>query len=128
MDNKSKDLEILLGEPKRAIRSMALAFIFAMAVIEINQFVDTFWVSGLGADASSAVATVTPIYGLMMCAGLGIGVGAITSIAFRLGQGEHAKANSLAANSLTLTAGIAAVSSVIVAVTAKPAIEITPLN
>lgn len=124
MDNKSKDLEILLGEPKRAIRSMALAFIFAMAVIEVNQFVDTFWVSGLGADASSAVATVTPIYGLMMCAGLGIGVGATTSIAFRLGQGEHAKANSLAANSLTLTAFIAVISSVIIAITAKPVIEL----
>ena len=117
-----KDLEILLGEPKRAIRSMAWAFLFAMAVIEVNQFVDTFWVSGLGTASSSAVATVVPIYGLMMCAGLGIGVGATTSIAFRLGSREHDAANSLAANSLILGLILAIISSVIVAILAKPVI------
>ena len=117
-----KDLEILLGEPKRAIRSMAWAFLFAMAVIEVNQFVDTFWVSGLGTASSSAVATVVPIYGLMMCAGLGIGVGATTSIAFRLGSREHDAADSLAANSLILGLILAIISSVIVAILAKPVI------
>lgn len=120
--SNEKDLEILLGEPKRAIRSMAWAFLFAMAVIEVNQFVDTFWVSGLGAASSSAVATVVPIYGLMMCAGLGIGVGATTSIAFRLGSREHDAANSLAANSLILGLILAIISSVIVAILAKPVI------
>ena len=120
--SNEKDLEILLGEPKRAIRSMAWAFLFAMAVIEVNQFVDTFWVSGLGTASSSAVATVVPIYGLMMCAGLGIGVGATTSIAFRLGSREHDAANSLAANSLILGLILAIISSVIVAILAKPVI------
>ena len=120
--SNEKDLEILLGEPKRAIRSMAWAFLFAMAVIEVNQFVDTFWVSGLGAASSSAVATVVPIYGLMMCAGLGIGVGATTSIAFRLGSREHDAADSLAANSLILGLILAIISSVIVAILAKPVI------
>ena len=120
--SSEKDLEILLGEPKRAIRSMAWAFLFAMAVIEVNQFVDTFWVSGLGTASSSAVATVVPIYGLMMCAGLGIGVGATTSIAFRLGSREHDAANSLSANSLILGLILAIISSVIVAILAKPVI------
>ena len=120
--SNEKDLEILLGEPKRAIRSMAWAFLFAMAVIEVNQFVDTFWVSGLGTASSSAVATVVPIYGLMMCAGLGIGVGATTSIAFRLGSREHDAADSLAANSLILGLILAIISSVIVAILAKPVI------
>lgn len=120
--SNEKDLEILLGEPKRAIRSMVWAFLFAMAVIEVNQFVDTFWVSGLGTASSSAVATVVPIYGLMMCAGLGIGVGATTSIAFRLGSREHDAANSLAANSLILGVILAIVSSVIIAIFAKPVI------
>ena len=120
--SNEKDLEILLGEPKRAIRSMVWAFLFAMAVIEVNQFVDTFWVSGLGTASSSAVATVVPIYGLMMCAGLGIGVGATTSIAFRLGSRENDAANSLAANSLILGVILAIVSSVIIAIFAKPVI------
>ncbi len=124
MAANSKDLEILLGEPKRAIRSMAIAFIFAMAVVEINQFVDTFWVSGLGANASSAVATVTPIYALMVAAGIGVGVGSTTTIAFRLGQNEHAVANRLAGNSITLGVILSVAASLIVFVLAGPTINL----
>ncbi|MGN0098032.1 MAG: MATE family efflux transporter [Candidatus Methanomethylophilaceae archaeon] len=93
---------------------MVLPFFIAMAVVEINQFVDTFWVSGLGSNSAEAVSTVIPIYGLMTCAGLGIGVGATTTIAFRLGRGEHKDASRLVANSLILGLIIATVSSILV--------------
>ncbi|MEE3478232.1 MAG: MATE family efflux transporter, partial [Methanomethylophilus sp.] len=124
MTDASENLKTLLGEPKKAIRSMVLAFFIAMAVVELNQFVDTFWVSGLGAVSSSAVATSSPIYGLMMCAGLGIGVGATATIAFRLGRGDFEEANRLAANSLLLGILCAVVSSVLVLVFARPLILI----
>ncbi len=124
MTDASENLKTLLGEPKKAIRSMVLAFFIAMAVVELNQFVDTFWVSGLGAVSSSAVATSSPIYGLMMCAGLGIGVGATATIAFRLGRGDFEEANRLAANSLLLGIICAVVSSVLVLVFARPLILI----
>ena len=124
MTDASENLKTLLGEPKKAIRSMVLAFFIAMAVVELNQFVDTFWVSGLGAVSSSAVATSSPIYGLMMCAGLGIGVGATATIAFRLGKGDFEAANKLAANSLLLGILCAVVSSVLVLVFARPLILI----
>ena len=124
MTDASENLKTLLGEPKKAIRSMVLAFFIAMAVVELNQFVDTFWVSGLGAVSSSAVATSSPIYGLMMCAGLGIGVGATATIAFRLGRGDFEEANRLAANSLLLGIVCAVVSSVLVLVFARPLILI----
>ncbi|MBR1888718.1 MAG: hypothetical protein IJ810_02015 [Candidatus Methanomethylophilus sp.] len=124
MTDARENLKTLLGEPKKAIRSMVLAFFIAMAVVELNQFVDTFWVSGLGAVSSSAVATSSPIYGLMMCAGLGIGVGATATIAFRLGSGDFEAANRLAANSLLLGLICAALSSVLVLVFARPLILI----
>ena len=124
MAESSENLKTLLGEPKKAIRSMVLAFFIAMAVVEINQFVDTFWVSGLGATSSSAVATVVPVYGLMMCAAIGIGVGATATIAFRLGQGDYAKANQLAANALILGIVCAVVASVLIALLAKPLITL----
>ncbi len=124
MTDASENLKTLLGEPKKAIRSMVLAFFIAMAVVELNQFVDTFWVSGLGAVSSSAVATSSPIYGLMMCAGLGIGVGATATIAFRLGRGDFEEANRLAANSLLLGIICAVVSSVLVLVFARSLILI----
>ena len=60
MSTAGKDLDVMLGDPRKAIKSMIVAFFLALAVVQVNQFVDTFWVSGLGATASSAVATVIP--------------------------------------------------------------------
>lgn len=108
------DLDILLGEPKRAIRSMVLPFFIAMFVVEVNQFIDTFWVSGLGNVSAEAVATVVPIYGLMMCAGLGVSIGATTSISYRIGRGEMHVAGRLVSNSIFLGVVLAIIASVLV--------------
>lgn len=96
----TRDLAVMLGEPKRAIRSMIAAMIVAMAVMQINSFVDTFWIAGLGPEESSAVSTVSPMYFLMAAIGVGVGVGATTTIAFRLGRGETEDAEKLAGASL----------------------------
>ena len=119
-----KDLEKMLGEPKAAIRSMILPFLIAMAVVEINQFVDTFWVSGLGTASASAVSTIVPVYGLMMCAGLGIAAGITTSAAFRLGRGERDIAGSLASNAIILGIIFSIIASVVVGLTINPIIDI----
>lgn len=119
-----RDLEKMLGEPKAAIRGMILPFLIAMAVVEINQFVDTFWVSGLGAASASAVSTIVPVYGLMMCAGLGIAAGITTCGAFRLGRGEREAAGSLAANAIILGIIFAIIASVLVGIFINPIIDI----
>ena len=93
----------MLGEPKVAIRSMVLPFLLAFAVVEINQFVDTFWVSGLGVSAASAVTTAVPFYGLIMCIGLGLSAGVTATIAFRLGKGDREAASNLAVNAILLS-------------------------
>ena len=90
----------MLGEPKAAIRGMVLPFLLAFAVVEINQFVDTFWVSGLGVRAASAVTTVVPFYGLIMCIGLGLSAGVTATIAYRLGKGDREVASKLAVGAI----------------------------
>ena len=105
------DLEVLLGDPKKAILSMFLPFFIAFAVVEVNQFVDTFWVSGLGNTAAEAVATVVPIYGIIMCIGVGISVGSTTTIAFALGQGRKDDAGKLVVNSIILGIVLAIIAS-----------------
>ncbi len=118
------DLKKMLGEPKAAIRSMIIPFLIAMSVVEINQFIDTFWVSGLGTQSASAVSTIVPIYGLMMCAGLGIAAGITTTAAFRLGRGERADAGRLASSALILGLICSLVSSILVALFISPVIDI----
>lgn len=116
MGNNKTDLDVMLGDPRKAIRSMVVAFFLALAIVQINQFVDTFWVSGLGAYASSAVSTAIPIYGLIMCAGLGVGTGVTTCMAYRLGEGRYDYAKKIAGNALILGVLFAVIGSILSAV------------
>ncbi len=108
------DLQVLLGDPKKAIISMFIPFFIAFAVVEVNQFVDTYWVSGLGSISAEAVATVVPIYGLIMCIGVGISVGATTTISFALGQGRNGDAGRLMVNSVILGLILSLIASVVI--------------
>ena len=122
--SKEDDLNRMLGEPKAAIRSMIMPFLVALAVVEVNQFVDTYWVSGLGAQSASAVSTIVPVYGLMMCAGLGVSAGVTTTVAYRLARGENDVASRLVSNSILLGIIFAVVSSVLVALSINLVIDI----
>jgi len=118
------DLDILLGDYKKAIRSMFVPFLVAFAVIELNHFVDTFWISGLGRAASEAISVSVSFYGLLMCAGMGIGIGATSAIAFRLGQGDKDVAGSIASNAIILSIVMGLVSSAIMFFVLDPALGI----
>ena len=99
MASESRDLERMLGNPRSAIRSMLLPLVVSYLVVQINLFADTSWCSGLGADASSAVSTISPIYWIVSGLGTGLGIGAATSIARYLGRGEKHNADRLVTQS-----------------------------
>lgn len=122
--SKEEDLQRMLGEPKAAIKAMILPFFIALAVVEINQFVDTYWVSGLGVNSASAVSTIVPIYGLMTCAGIGVAAGITATAAYRLARGEYEIAGRLVSNSMILGIIFAVISSVLVALFLNPVIDI----
>ncbi|MBQ7978514.1 MAG: polysaccharide biosynthesis C-terminal domain-containing protein [Candidatus Methanomethylophilaceae archaeon] len=122
--SKEDDLKRMLGEPKAAIRAMILPFFIALAVVEVNQFVDTYWVSGLGVNSASAVSTIVPIYGLMTCAGIGVAAGITATAASRLARGEYEIAGRLVSNSIILGLIFAVISSVLVAIFLNPVIDL----
>ena len=124
----SHDLDVLLGEPKAAVRSMFLPFLIAFAIVEANQFVDTFWISGLGTASSSAISAVVPFYVLLMSAGMGISVGATTTIAFRLGRGEREEAGKLASNALILGAAFSVLVSAVLLLVLDPAMSVMGID
>ena len=53
-DKATKGVDILLGDPKKAVIKLSIPIIVAMAVQTIYSLTDTFWVAGLGADALAA--------------------------------------------------------------------------
>lgn len=122
MGGVSKDLDRMLGDPKAAIRSMLLPLIVSYLVVQINLFADTSWCSGLGADASSAVSTISPMYWIVSGLGTGLGIGAATAIARYLGRGEKHNADRLASQTIVLSIIIGVVSTPILFLVVDPAI------
>jgi len=52
---ETEGVNILLGDPKKAVFNLSIPIIVAMSVQTIYSLSDTFWVAGLGADALAAV-------------------------------------------------------------------------
>ncbi len=97
-----RDLATMLGDPRKAIAAMTLPMLVSYVVMEVNLFVDTFWTSGLGPEASSAISTVAPLYAIFGAFGVGLGVAASATISFRLGKGDKEGASALAGNTMAL--------------------------
>ncbi len=93
-------VEILLGNPKRAVIMMAIPLILSLLVSQINVLADRAWCAGLGDDAMSAIAVVTPVYMTIVGLGSGIGVGASAVISRMIGAQQKQKASSTIAQSV----------------------------
>ena len=119
----TKDLEIMLGDPKIAIRSMMLPLIISYLVVQINVFADTSWCSGLGDAAATTVSTVYPIYWVISGLGTGIGVGASTSISRHLGKNEKENADSVATQTVALSVIAGLIITPIILLTMDPLIN-----
>ena len=52
----SRDLEVMLGDPKRAVLMMTLPLILSYAIAQVNMFADTAWCAGLGSSSSTALS------------------------------------------------------------------------
>lgn len=124
MHTENKDLETMLGDPKRAIRKMAVPLIISFAVVQINSFADTSWCSGLGSDATAGMTTISPLYWIVSGLGSGIGVGASTMIARFLARGENTNANQTAAYALALSVAISIVLTPLLILSIDPLMNI----
>ncbi len=102
MSANTKDVDTLLGNPKKAMLAMAVPIIIAMVVQNSNNLIDSIWVAGLGADALAAVGIVFPIFFIMISIGNGIGVGSTSAIARFLGMGDKESADRTAAQAVVL--------------------------
>lgn len=99
----SKDLEVMLGDPKKAVLMMTIPLIVSYAIAQVNSFADTAWCAGLGSSSSTALSTINPLYWMINGIGTGIGIGAAASIARHLGRDETGEAESIIAQTLVLS-------------------------
>ena len=112
----TKGVETLLGEPKKAIITLAIPMIIAMSSHTIYNLVDALWVSGfgkdlfttatiaeVGADALAAVGFVLPFFMMIIAISTGIGIGGGAAISRRIGAKDKQGADNTAIHAVVIT-------------------------
>lgn len=98
----TKGVDILLGDPKKAVVKLSIPLIVAMSVQTIYSLTDTFWVSGLGADALAAVGFSFPFFVIQMALTSGLGVGGGAAISRRIGARDKAGMDNVAVHTYVI--------------------------
>ena len=102
MGKETEGVKILLGDPKKAIIKLSLPMIVAMSAQTIYNVVDAIWVSGLGADALSAVGFFFPFFFMITAVATGIGIGGGSAISRRIGAEDKKGADRVAAHTMVM--------------------------
>jgi len=102
LKNQTKGVETLLGNPRKAIIKLSLPMIIAMSVHTLYTFIDALWVSGLGADALSAVGFFFPFLFMILALATGIGVGGGSAISRKIGANDKSGADLVGAHTFVL--------------------------
>ena len=101
--NKNVDIiELSKVNPKKTINKFLILNIASTLIIYLNIIVDSFWVSGLSADALTAIGLVSPIYVIIIGLGGGFGSG-INSVMSRFkSAGKNEDANNTIIHTIVL--------------------------
>ena len=102
MEQNTKGVDTLLGNPKKAIIAMSVPLIIALIAQSANNLIDAVWVAGLGPDALAAVGFIFPLFFILIGFGNGIGIGASSAIARHIGRGDKRGVDSTATQSIVL--------------------------
>lgn len=73
--SENANVELLRGDPKKAINKLAYPIIGSLLLIMLNNIIDSVWVAGLGSDPLAAIGYITPLFMILVGVGNGIGAG-----------------------------------------------------
>ena len=123
MAGKSKNIEMITGDPKKAIIKLALPMMLSMLLIMMYNIADSIWVAGLGADALAAVGFITPLFMVLVGLGNGIGAGVNSLVARYIGAGNIKQANNAALHGILLSVIVSVIFTVIIEVFMVPILQ-----
>lgn len=94
-ENKTNNkVDLIKGDPKLAIRTIAGPMIFMLILNTVYNMVDRIWVAGLGPDPLAALGFVTPLFIIMGGLANGFGAGANSLISRYIGAENKEKASN----------------------------------
>ena len=117
---KNENVEMITGDPKKAINKLSIPIIASMFLIFANNIIDSIWVAGLGPDPLAALGYVTPLFMIMVGFGNGLGAGGNSLISRYIGAEDKSSANNAAIHNLILSAVVSIVITIIFLVFLKP--------
>lgn len=100
---KNSNIEMITGDPKKAINTLSLPIIASMFLIFANNIIDSIWVAGLGAEPLAALGYITPLFMILVGFGNGIGAGGNSLISRFIGAEDRHSANNAAIHNLILS-------------------------
>ena len=120
MKGITEGVDLITGDPKRAILKLSGPLIVAMLLTSAYNLVDAIWVSGLGGDALAAVGFVTPLFMILIGLSNGIGAGATSAISRCIGAHNKEGVNNTAMHTLVITIIISVVLTVLLEIFLYP--------
>ena len=63
---KNENIEMITGDPKKAINKLSLPIIGSMFLIFANNIIDSIWVAGLGTEPLAALGYITPLFMILV--------------------------------------------------------------
>ena len=103
-EDKTENVDVITGDPKRAIIKIALPMMFSMIILMIYNLVDNIWVAGLGANALAGIGFISPVYLVLVGVANGLATGANSLIARYIGAEDYGQANNAALHSILIGA------------------------
>lgn len=98
----NKNIESIIGDPKKAINRLAYPTILSMLLMFANNLIDSMWVSGLGSGPLAALGFMSPLYLVIIGFGVGIGAGANSLISRLIGAKQYDESNNAAIHSIVI--------------------------
>ena len=121
---KNENIEMITGDPKKAINKLSLPIIASMFLIFANSIIDSIWVAGLGAEPLAALGYTTPLFMIIVGFGNGLGAGGNSVISRFIGAEDKSSANNAAIHNLILSAIVSIVISILFVITMEPMLEL----
>ncbi len=110
---KNSNIEMITGDPKKAINKLSLPIIASMFLIFANNIIDSIWIAGLGPEPLAALGYITPLFMILVGFGNGIGAGGNSLISRYIGAEDKVSANNAAIHNLILSVMISVVISIV---------------
>ena len=117
---KNENVEMITGDPKKAINKLSIPIIASMFLIFANNIIDSIWVAGLGAEPLAALGYVTPLFMIMVGFGNGLGAGGNSLISSYIGAEDKHSANNAAIHNLILSFIVSIIITVLFLTFLKP--------